>query len=104
MPGINFSQLRLEITMEDVLGLLDFDCTRQRGDQWYGYCPLHPCETKHRTIFSVNVALRCYFCHKCHSKGDQLTLWAVASKIPLQPATIELCHRLGKEVPWVYRW
>ena len=56
MPGIDFNQLRAEITMEQVLALLDFDCVRRRAEQWYGYCPLHESKTKHRRAFSVNVA------------------------------------------------
>ena len=55
MPGIDFNRLRHEITMEQVLDLLDFECIHRRGDQWYGYCPLHESEAKHRRAFSVNV-------------------------------------------------
>ena len=104
MPGIEFSRLRHEITMEQVLDLLGFECVHRRGDQWYGYCPLHESEPKHRTVFSVNVAMNCYYCHKCRSQGDQLRLWAEANKKPLHPATIDLCHQLRLEVPWVHRW
>lgn len=104
MPGIDFNRLRHEITMEQVLDLLGFECIRRRGDQWYGYCPLRESETKHRTAFSVNVAKNCYYCHKCHSQGDQFNLWAEANEKPLHPATIDLCHQLGLEVPWVHRW
>ena len=104
MPGIEFSRLRHEITMDQVLDLLGFECVRRRGDQWYGYCPLHESEPKHRTVFSVNVAMNCYYCHKCRSQGDQLRLWAEANKKPLHPATIDLCHQLRLEVPWVHRW
>jgi hypothetical protein len=46
----------------------------------------------------------CYYCHKCRSRGDQLKLWTEANKMPLHPATIDLCHQLGLEVPWVHRW
>lgn len=104
MPGIDFNKLRHEITMEQVLDLLSFECIRRRGDQWYGYCPLHEFETKHRTAFSVNVAMNCYYCHKCRNQGDHLNLWAEANKKPLHPAAIDLCHQLGLEVPWVHRW
>ena len=104
MPGIDFNRLRHKITMEQVLDLLGFECIRRREDQWYGYCPLHESETKHRTTFSVNVAMNCYYCHKCRSRGDHLNLWAEANKKPLHPATIDLCHQLGLEVPWVHRW
>jgi hypothetical protein len=50
------------------------------------------------------VAMNCYYCHKCRSRGDQFKLWAEATKMPLHPAVIDLCHRLGLEVPWVHRW
>ena len=63
MPGIDFNRLRHEITMEQVLDLLGFECIRRRADQWYGYCPLHEFEAKHRRAFSVNVRERCYYCH-----------------------------------------
>jgi DNA primase len=104
MPGIDFNRLRHEITMEQVLDLLGFECIRRRGDQWYGYCPLHAFETKHRTAFSVNVAMNCYYCHKCGSRGDQFKLWVEATKNPLHPAMIDLCRQLSQEVPWVHRW
>ena len=104
MPGIDFNRLRHEITMEQVLDLLGFECIRRRADQWYGYCPLHESEPKHRRALSVNVAMGCYYCHKCRSRGDQFKLWAEANKNPLHPATIDLCRQLGQEVPWVHRW
>jgi hypothetical protein len=103
MPGIDFNRLRHEITMEKVLRLLRFECTRQRGDQRYGYCPLHESERKHRTAFSVNVAMACYYCHKCKSCGDQFALWAEATQTPIRQATINLCHQLRKDVPWIRR-
>lgn len=104
MPGIDFNKLRHEITMEQVLDLLGFECTRRRADQWCGYCPLHESQPHHRQAFSVNVAMGCYYCHKCRSQGDQFTLWAEATNRPLHSAVIDLCHRLGLEVPWVHRW
>jgi DNA primase len=104
MPGIDFNRLRHEITMEQVLDLLGFEGIRRRADQWYGYCPLHESEPKHRRTFSVNVAMNCYYCHKCRSRGDQFKLWAEAIKMPLHPAVIDLCHRLGLEIPWIHRW
>jgi DNA primase len=104
MPGIDFNSLRQEITMEQVLDLLGFQCIHRRGDQWYGYCPLHKSQDKHRRAFSVNVREGCYYCHKCRSRGDQFTLWANVTKMPLHPAVVELCNRLGLDVPWLYRW
>ncbi len=104
MPGIDFNRLRRQINMTQVLELLGFECTRRRGEQWYGYCPLHPSESKYRRAFSVNVALGCYCCHKCGSRGDQFRLWVEANEMPLYQATIDLCRNLKLEVPWLHRW
>jgi DNA primase len=57
-----------------------------------------------RRSFSVNVAIGRYHCHRCHSHGNQLELWAAARKLPLHQAAIDLCHRLGRDIPWIRRW
>ena len=106
MPGIDFDKLRTEITMEQVLHLLAFEPTHRRGDQWYGACPLHEAHalnSDNRRVFSVNVAKKCFHCHKCHRTGNQLTLWAKATNQPIHPAMIHLCHELGKQAPWIDR-
>lgn len=104
MPGIDFNRLRTEITMTQVLDLLKFEPVQRRGDQWYGYCPLHQSQPRLRRAFSVNVAIGCYCCHKCGSRGDTFKLWAEAKKLPLHPATIDLCQQLGQQIPWIHRW
>ena len=85
MPGIDFNRLRTEVTITQVLDLLKFEPIHPQGEQWYGYCPLHESDPKHRRAFSVNVAIGCYCCHKCGSQGDQFHLWAEANKLPLYP-------------------
>lgn len=57
-----------------------------------------------RRFFSVNVVIGRYYCHQCHSQGNQLELWAAATKLPLYEAAIELCRVLGRQVPWIHRW
>ena len=104
MPGVDFDKLRTEITMEQVLNLLGFEPSRRSGEQWSGSCPLHASRSGRRRTFSVNVALGRYFCHGCRSHGNQLELWAAATQRPLYQAAIDLCHRLGRDVPWIRRW
>jgi DNA primase len=106
MPGVDFNRVRTEITMEQVLSLVGFRPSRRSGAQWYGSCPLHETLSEHhgRRSFSVNVAIGRYFCHDCHSQGNQLELWAAATKLPLHRAAIDLCHRLGRAIPWIERW
>jgi hypothetical protein len=45
-----------------------------------------------------------YCCHRCHSQGNQLELWAAATKQPLHQAAIDLCQSLGRDIPWIRRW
>jgi DNA primase len=104
MPGVDFDRLRAEITMAQVLHLLTFEPGSRSGAQWYGRCPLHEGPAKGQRCFSVNVALGRYYCHRCHSHGNQLELWAAVTKLPLHRAVIDLCRRLGRQVPWIHRW
>ena len=104
MPGVDFDRVRTEITMEQVMDLLGFRPSNRSGVQWYGRCPLPECRSGHRRSLSVNVAINRYFCHRCHSHGNQLELWAAATQQPLHQAAIDLCHRLGRESPWIRRW
>lgn len=104
MPGVDFHALRGAITMEQVLSLLGFQPSKRAGAQWYGVCPLHPSTSGRSHCFSVNVATARYYCHVCQSHGNALELWAAATKLPLHQAAIDLCRRLGRDVPWIRRW
>ena len=104
MPGIDFNRLRAEITMAQVLDLLGFEPVGRSGAQWYGRCPLHEGSSKRSRCFSVNVSLGRYYCHRCHSHGNPLELWAAVTQVPVYRAAIDLCQRLGREVPWLRRW
>ena len=55
-------------------------------------------------LVSLNVEVNCYYSHGYRSRGNQLELWAVATKLPLHQAAIDLCRRLGRDVPWIRRW
>ena len=90
--------------MEQVLDLLGFEPAQRSGVQWYGRCPLHESRPGRHRCFSVNVALGRYFCHSCRSHGNQLELWAAARKLSLHQAALDLCHRLGHDIPWIRRW
>lgn len=103
VPGIDFDQLRAEITMEEVLHLLAFEPTARSGPQWYGPCPLHEAPASRSRCFSVNVTLRRYYCHRCHSHGNHLDLWAAATHLPLYQAALDLCRQFGREIPWMQR-
>jgi DNA primase len=104
VPGVDFDRVRAAITMEQVLNLLGFQPSNGSGVQWYGRCPLHEPRSRRDRSFSVNLALGRYYCHRCHNHGNQLELWAAATRLPLHQAAVDLCRRLGRDVPWIGRW
>ena len=103
MPGIDFHVLRQEITMQQVLNLIDFQPTSRVGSQLHGPCPVHGSSSPQSRSLSVNVALGRYHCHKCGSQGNPLELWAAIKQVPLYNASIDLCRALGRDVPWIQR-
>jgi DNA primase len=103
MPGIDFNRLRADITMAEVLNLLAFEPVSRSGVQWYGRCPLHEARAARTRCFSVNLTLGRYYCHRCHSHGNALELWAAVTKLSLHQAGIDLCRRLGRTIPWIQR-
>jgi len=104
MPGVDFNVLRSEITMEEVLNQLGFQPTSRSGCQLRGPCPVHGSTSPNSRTFSVNLGTGRYFCHKCHSRGNQLELWAAVHKLPLYEAAVDLCRVLARDVPWIHRW
>ncbi len=105
MPGVDFERIRAVVTMEPVLNLLGFEPTSRSGSQWYGSCPLPDCGAgRRRRSFSVNVARGRYCCHRCGRHGNPLELWAAATQQSVYQAAIDLCRRLGCEIPWIRRW
>ena len=104
MPGVDFERIRAVVTMEPVLNLLGFEPSSRSGSQWYGSCPLPDCGASRRRSFSVNVASGRYCCHRCGSQGNPLELWAAATQQSVYQAAIDLCRRLGCDIPWIRRW
>jgi DNA primase len=103
MPGIDFDKLRVEITMEQVLNLINFEPSSRSGNQWRGPCPVHQSTSSSSRSLSVNLTTGRYFCHKCQSKGNQIEFWAAINQLPIYEAAVDLCRALGRDVPWVRR-
>lgn len=104
MPGVDFDVLREQITMRDVLRLLQFDLTERHGDQWRGPCPVHRSQNPRSRSFSVDVRLGRYHCFACGSRGNALELWAAVHGVSVYAAAVELCELLGLKTPWKTRW
>jgi DNA primase len=101
-PGklIDFTQVRSLIPLKEVLTLLDWELSRGKGPQLRGPCPLPNCSTASRRTFCVNHEKQAWHCFACGRHGNQLELWVMMSGHDLYHATIDLCHRLGKPVPY----
>jgi DNA primase len=104
MPGIDFALVRKNVTMQDVLRELGFVPTTRKSAQLRGGCPVHQSSTSAGRHFCVNLATGRYYCHKCGSHGNALELWAAVNELTIYAAALELCERLGHEVPWITRW
>ena len=104
VPGVDFNQLRAEVTMEEVLSQLGFRPTSRSGNQLRGRCPVHGSQSTGSRSFSANLDEGRYYCHKCYSKGNQLELWAAVHKLSFYDSAIDLCRALGRDVPTITRW
>jgi DNA primase len=101
MPGIRFAEARAKVTMAEVLGLIGFAPYETSGDQVRGPCPIHRSTSTSSRSFSANMRLNIYRCFKCGASGNHLDLYASVTGLSLFAATVELCERLQREVPWV---
>lgn len=101
MPGIRFAEVRARVTMAEVLGLVGFVPRETSGDQVRGPCPVHHSASPSGRSFSANLQLHIYRCFKCGSSGNHLDLYAAVTGRGLFEATIELCERLNREIPWI---
>jgi DNA primase len=101
MASIDYAAVRQRIAVPRVLDLIEYRPTVIRGDQWRGPCPIaeHASTRDRDRCFSVNLSRNVFRCFRCGRSGNQLDLWAAITQQPLYPATVDLCQRLGVEIP-----
>lgn len=99
MAGIDYRVLRCNVGMEAVLDLLGFVPVQRHGDQVRGTCPIHQPRRHGSRSFSADLAKNAYRCFHCGSAGNQLDLWAAATRQPLYQAAIALCETLNRPLP-----
>jgi DNA primase len=103
MPGIDFRQARLSVRLAEVLELLGFEPSARRGDQLRGPCPVHGSRTPTSRSFAADGGKNLWHCFRCGAGGNALDLWVAVTRQPLHAAVIDLCRRLGRDVPWLRR-
>lgn len=99
MPAIDFRELKAQISMQDVLTLLEFVPTSRSGSQVRGACPLHASHKKTGRTFSANIDQHTFQCFKCGAAGNHIDLWAKATRQSIYQAALDLCNRLNRAVP-----
>jgi DNA primase len=92
MPGIDYRDIRRQITMREVLDLTGFQPTSRHGVQLRGPCPIPGCRSASDRSFSVHLARQVYHCFACRSRGNALDLWAAVHDLPTYEAALDLCQ------------
>jgi DNA primase len=101
MPGVRFAEVRSRVSLAQVLALLGFvPCERAR-QEIRGPCPVHRSTSPKSRCFAANLKKNVYRCFRCGSAGNQLDLYAAATRQSLFIAAVDLCERVGCEVPWL---
>ena len=103
MPGIDFREARARLRLAEVLELIGFVPRSRRGDQVRGPCPLHGSRSPTSRSFAGHLSKNLYHCFRCGAGGNALDLWAAWTKQDLHTAVVDLCQRLGRDVPWLLR-
>ncbi len=98
-PQVDFTILREQLPIADVLAQLGFSPQSSRGSQLRGPCPLHGTTGGTARCFSANTCKNVFHCFKCGRKGTALDLWAQAQKLTPYDAAIDLCQRLAMLSP-----
>ncbi len=101
MPGIDYRQARSRLRLVEVLELIGYRPRRAVGQQWRGPCPLHGSRSPTSRSFAVHLGKNVYHCFRCGSAGNALDLWAAWTQQHLHAAVLDLCQRLGQDVPWL---
>lgn len=101
MPGIDYHQVRQQVSMTRVLDLIGFQATGRRGPQLRGPCPIPGCCSTSNRTFSVHLTRQIYRCFACNSHGNPLDLWAAVRQLPLHSAAVDLCRTANLPLQWL---
>jgi len=98
-PAIDFAAVKAAISIAQVLALLGFTPRSAYNGQQRGACPLHGSTSGTARCFSVNTNAHAFHCFKCNRSGNALDLWAIANRLSVYDAAIDLCQRLNIPLP-----
>jgi DNA primase len=101
MPPIDYRAARARIRLGEVLDLVGFAASWRRGEQVRGPCPVHRSRTPRSRSFAADHGKQLWNCFRCGAGGNALDLWVALTRQPLHAAVLDLCQRLGHDVPWL---
>ena len=101
MPGIDYRAARARLRLLALEQLLGFEARWRSGDQVRGRCPVHGSRTPHSRSFAAHLGKNVWHCFACGAGGNVLDLWAAVTRQDVHAAVIDLCRRLGCDVPWL---
>jgi len=101
MPAIDYTAARAQLSIAEVLRLIDYQPRTHRGLCLRGPCPLHGGRSPQSRSFAVHLGKNVYHCFRCDAGGNALDLWAALRRLPLHAAVVDLCERLHRPVPWL---
>lgn len=97
MKAIDFREVRLRVSLDNVLNLLGRTVQKRYGQRGYGPCPLG-C-SGYKRCASFDFELNLWFCHHCFEGGNQLDLYCKAENLLPYYAAVRLCGEMGIDVP-----
>ena len=99
MAGIDFTLLRQQLSLTQVLDLVGFAAVTRRGPQLRGPCPVHGSSSPRSRSFTAHVEKNCWHCFRCGAGGNALDLYLAVTKLPVYEGALELCARLHLSAP-----
>ena len=99
MPGIDFTLLRQQLSLAQVLDLVGFTATTRRGPYVRGPCPAHGSTTPRSRSFAAHLEKNCWRCFGCGAGGNALDLYLAVTRLPVYEGALELCARLHLPAP-----
>jgi DNA primase len=99
MPGIDYTLLRQQLSLAQVLDLVGFTATSRRGPQVRGPCPVHGSKTPGSRSFAAHLEKNCWHCFGCGAGGNALDLYLAMTSLAVYEGALELCAHLQLPVP-----
>jgi len=101
MRPVDFLAIKQLVSVEKVLELIRWRPRWIEGKERRGPCPVHRSTNPDSRSFAASV--EGWYCHTCKRGGDQVSLYAAVYELQPLAAAVEMCQRLGLDVPYLPR-